>query len=117
MTIMHFLMASCGVSREILFIVAGIWFVLALVANLRRSRADQAEPEPLARPARPGGEGLADGDELAESHRPSRESSLSPRRSLGRQALALDQSFRIPGRGRIAALTLPIRISSTGSCR
>ena len=31
---------------EILFIVAGIWFVLALVKNLRRKRADQAKPEP-----------------------------------------------------------------------
>ena len=44
---------------EILFIVAGIWFVLALVKNLRRKRADQAKPEPAltvtfeTRPARP----------------------------------------------------------------
>ena len=44
---------------EILFIIAGIWFVLALVKNLRRKRADQTKPEPAltvtveTRPARP----------------------------------------------------------------
>ena len=48
---------------EILFVVAGILFVLALVANLRRKPADQTEPEPAltvtveTRPVRPPGSG------------------------------------------------------------